>query len=100
MKGLCGRMRFYWWRITLPLSWNQQFYLFPKRLQEFTFLLFLHFLHFFDKYILTHLEPVELEFVFAGRFCPAGTEDGGAFLVVRPIETKSENLIVHVLGMS
>ena len=48
---------------------------------------------------VSHLEPVELEFVFAGRFCPAGTENGGALLVVRPKEIKSENMIAHVLGM-
>ena len=39
---------------------------------------------------MTNLEPVELEFVFAGRFCAARTEKRGALLVVRPEETKSE----------
>ena len=42
---------------------------------------------------MIYLEPVELEFVFAGGFCPAGTENRGALLVVRPKETKSKNII-------
>ena len=51
---------------------------------------FYHFVAFFKNKTLTHLEPVELEFVFAGRFCAARTEKRGALLVVRPEETKSE----------
>ena len=83
------RMRFYWWRITLPLGWNQEFLLFLRRLERFTFLQLLH-LYIFENYILTHLEPVELEFVFASRFCPTRTENGRALFVVRPEEEECQ----------
>ena len=62
---------------------------FPRRLGRYFFCI----LTFFENKFLIYLEPVELEFVFAGGFCPAGTENRGAFLVVRPKETKSKNII-------
>ena len=89
------RMRFYWWRITLPLGWNGTGNLFFARKTWEIYIFQYFFLHFsfFENKFLIYLEPVELEFVFAGGFCPAGTENRGALLVVRPKETKSENII-------
>ena len=78
------------------LEWNRESLLCPEDLGDLHFpIFFLHF-SFFENKFLIYLEPVELEFVFAGGFCPAGTENRGALLVVRPKETKSENVIGHV----